>query len=215
SLDDDATGFRALADADPVVAGLQAEFPGLRPVLFHSPYEAAAWTVIGNRLRMDQGARVKARIAQEYGQAVDVAGHRLHAFPVPSALRRLDRIAGLPEVKTERLRAIADAALDDRLNASQLREQPAEFALTDLRELPGIGPFSAELILVRGVGHPDIFPFHEIRLHQAMAAAYGRDAAASGDTAWLTAVAGTWRPYRSWVALHLRLRAEERAAVCR
>ncbi len=164
---------------------------------------------------MDQGARVKARIAETYGQAVDVAGRRLHAFPVPSVLRGLDRVAGLPEVKAERLRAIAEAALEGRLNAHQLRAQPVEFALTDLKELPGIGPFSAELVLIRGAGHPDVFPFHEPRLHQAMAAAYGLDAATAGHTARLARVADAWRPYRSWVALHLRLRAEERATACR
>ncbi|KOG90221.1 Fe-S cluster assembly protein HesB, partial [Streptomyces varsoviensis] len=207
--------FAALADADPVVAGLQTEFPGLRPVLFHSPYEAAAWTVIGNRLRMDQGGRLKARIAEEYGQAVEVAGRTLHAFPTPTALRRVDRFTGLPGLKAERLRAIADAALDDRLNARQLRSQPIEFSLTDLKELPGIGPFSAELILIRGVGHPDVFPVHEPRMHQAMAAAYGLDAATAADTARLAAIAAAWRPYRSWVGLHLRSRAQERAAVCR
>ncbi|MEU7045723.1 DNA-3-methyladenine glycosylase 2 family protein [Streptomyces varsoviensis] len=215
SLDIDGTGFAALADADPVVAGLQAEFPGLRPVLFHSPYEAAAWTVIGNRLRMDQGARLKARIAEEYGQAVEVAGRTLHAFPTPSALRRVDRFTGLPGLKAERLRAIADAALDDRLNARQLRSQPVEFSLTDLKELPGVGPYSAELILIRGVGHPDVFPVHEPRTHQAMAAAYGLDAATAADAARLAAIAAAWRPYRSWVGLHLRSRAQERAAVCR
>ncbi|MEV0276509.1 DNA-3-methyladenine glycosylase 2 family protein [Streptomyces sp. NPDC050610] len=211
SLDVDATGFPGLGDADPVVAGLQAEYPGLRPVLFYSPYEAAAWTIIGNRIRMDQAARIKARLAEEHGQAVEVAGRRLHAFPAPSALRRLDRFAGLTDIKTERLRTLADAALDGRLIATQLRSLPAEFALTDLKELPGIGPFSAELVLIRGAGHPDVFPAHEPRLHQAMATAYGLDAAAA-DTARLTAVAAAWRPYRSWIGLLLRAHAQERAA---
>lgn len=82
SLDVDATDFPALADKDEVVAGLQAEFPGLRPVLFHSPYEAAAWTIIGNRIRETQAAAVKARLAQEHGQAVDVAG-RMGCTPFP------------------------------------------------------------------------------------------------------------------------------------
>ncbi|PBC86461.1 hypothetical protein SAMN05428945_5993 [Streptomyces sp. 2224.1] len=47
SLDVDATGFPGLA-TDPVVAGLMADHPGLRPVCFHSPCEAAAWAIIGH-----------------------------------------------------------------------------------------------------------------------------------------------------------------------
>uniref|UniRef100_A0AAU3H711 DNA-3-methyladenine glycosylase II n=1 Tax=Streptomyces sp. NBC_01401 TaxID=2903854 RepID=A0AAU3H711_9ACTN len=211
SLDVDATDFPALADKDEVVAGLQAEFPGLRPVLFHSPYEAAAWTIIGNRIRETQAAAVKARLAQEHGQAVDVAGRRLHAFPAPAVLRTLDQIPGLTGLKVERLHALAEATLDGSLDAAVLRAQPAEFALTDLRQLPGIGPFSAELILIRGAGHPDVFPTVEPRLHRAMAAAYGLDAStADSGPRRLAALAEAWRPYRSWVALLMRAHARNR-----
>ena len=50
SLDHDATGFVAVGDRDPVIARLQAAAPGLRPPLFYSPYEAAAWAVLSVRL---------------------------------------------------------------------------------------------------------------------------------------------------------------------
>ncbi|PWI42982.1 DNA-3-methyladenine glycosylase [Streptomyces sp. ICBB 8177] len=211
SLDVDATGFPALAATDPVVAGLQADYPGMRPVCFHSPYEAAAWAVIGHRVRRSQAAAVKARLARDHGQAVDVAGQRLYAFPTPEVLRGLGHVDGLTGTKTERLRAIAEAALDGRLDAAALRAQPAEFALTDLRELPGIGPFSAELVLIRGAGHPDVFPAAEPRVHQAVAAEYGLDADAADDPARLARIADAWRPYRSWVATLLRVRAQDRA----
>lgn len=212
SLDVDATGFPALADADPVVAGLQAEFPGLRPVLFYSPYEAAAWTIIGNRIRRTQAALIKARLAQQYGEAVQVEGQQLHAFPTPDRLRRISHVPGLTDIKIERLHALADAALDGRLDATQLRAQPAAFALTDLKELPGVGPFSAELILIRGAGHPDVFPGNEPRVHQAMAAAYGLDTAAADSHARLTNIADAWRPYRSWIAFLLRAHAQDHPA---
>lgn len=212
SLDVDGTGFPALADADPVVAGLQADWPGLRPVCFHSPYEAAVWAVIGNRIRMSQAAAIKARLARDHGQAVQVAGEELHAFPAPGVLRRLDRVEGLSDTKLERLRALSEAALDGSLDAATLRDQPVESALTELQGLPGIGPFSAGLVLVRGAGHPDVFPTVEPRLHRAMATQYGLDAATAGDPARLARLATAWRPYRSWVALLLRARAQDSAS---
>jgi DNA-3-methyladenine glycosylase II len=52
SLDLDGSGFAAVGRADPVVAGLQRRYPGLRPVSFWSPYEAAAWAIIGQRIRI-------------------------------------------------------------------------------------------------------------------------------------------------------------------
>ncbi|MEW2086657.1 DNA-3-methyladenine glycosylase 2 family protein [Streptomyces sp. NPDC005283] len=204
SLDVDGSGFPQLAKGDPVVAELISTYPGLRPVCFHSPYEAAVWAVIGHRIRMVQAAAIKARIAEHHGQHVTVSGRTLHAFPTPLVLRQLDRIPGLPDTKVERLRHLADAALAGDLNASQLRAMPAQDALAHLQALPGIGPFSAELILIRGAGHPDVFPRHEPRLHAAMARAYGLSNPDASDTNRLADISNRWAPYRSWVALLLR-----------
>ncbi|MEU2718231.1 hypothetical protein, partial [Streptomyces sp. NPDC007205] len=140
SLDVDGSGFPQLAQRDPVVAELISAYPGLRPVCFHSPYEAAAWAVIGHRIRMVQAAAIKTRIAEHHGQHVTVSGRTLHAFPTPLVLRQLDRIPGLPDTKAERLRHLADAALAGDLDASHLRAMPAQDALAHLRTLPGIGP---------------------------------------------------------------------------
>ncbi|MFI0815262.1 DNA-3-methyladenine glycosylase family protein [Streptomyces sp. NPDC021098] len=210
SLDIDGTGFPAVGERDSVVASLQAEFPGLRPVCFHSPYEAAACAVIGHRIRMAQAAAIKARLARDHGRRVDVAGQRLHAFPAPAVLLSLTRIPGLTDVKVERLHAIAEAALDGRLDASALRSSDAGRALKDLQSLPGIGPFSAELILIRGAGHPDVFPTAEPRVHRAVAREYGLGEAPAFSR--LAGIAEAWRPYRSWVALLLRSRMA--AATC-
>ncbi|MFF1555969.1 DNA-3-methyladenine glycosylase family protein [Streptomyces sp. NPDC058279] len=206
SLDVDGSGFPRLARRDHVVAELISAYPGLRPVCFHSPYEAAAWAVIGHRIRMVQAAAIKARIAEHHGQQVTVCGRTLHAFPTPLVLRRLDRIPGLPDTKVERLRQVADAALAGDLDASRLRAMPAQDALAHLRTLPGIGPFSAELILIRGAGHPDLFPRHEPRLHAAMARAYGLSGPDARDANRLAGISDRWAPYRSWVALLLRTR---------
>ncbi|MFK4224642.1 DNA-3-methyladenine glycosylase family protein [Streptomyces sp. NPDC019890] len=211
SLDVDGSGFPRLAEADPVVAELIAAYPGLRPVCFYSPYEAAAWAVIGHRIRMVQAAAIKARIAEHHGPRVTVAGESLHAFPTPLVLRGLGRVPGLPETKVERLRALADAALAGDLDAARLRAMPVEDALAHLRTLPGIGPFSAELILIRGAGHPDVFPRHERRLHASMAVAYGLGDPEASDARRLTGISDHWAPYRSWVALLLRTRREEKA----
>ncbi|WP_051938982.1 DNA-3-methyladenine glycosylase family protein [Phaeacidiphilus oryzae] len=209
SLDVDGTGFPALAEHDRVVASLQADYPGLRPVCFYSPYEAAAWTVIGNRIRRTQAAAIKARIARDHGQAIDVAGQNVSAFPTPAVLRTLEHIPGLTEIKIERLHAIAEAAPEGRLDAAALRAQEPEQALQDLQQLPGIGPFSAELILIRGAGHPDVFPTAEPRVHRAMATEYRLGDEAADDHGRLAGIAEDWCPYRSWVALLLRVRAQD------
>ena len=207
SLDVDGSDFPAVGARDPVVGRLQARYPGLRPVLFYSPYEAAAWALIGQRIRIAQAARIKERMAEELGPTITVHGERLHAFPSPTRLADLDAFSGLPTQKIERLRALAHATVGGALDAARLRALPAEEALTGLKELPGIGDFSAELILVRGAGAPDYLPTAEPRLGHAVARAYGLDRPPS--TTDLTTLAAAWRPYRAWVTLLLRTMLED------
>lgn len=207
SLDVDGSGFPEVGRRDPVVGKLQELYPGLRPVCFYSPYEAAAWAIIGNRVRIVQAARVKARMTEELGSPVEVRGKQQRAFPGPSKLVGLDGFPGLFGRKVEYLRALARAALEGKLEAPYLRSLPTEEALVKLKELPGIGNFSAELALVRGAGAPDWLPSHEHRLGRAVAAAYGLEASPTAEE--LFEISEGWRPYRSWVALHLRTMLED------
>ena len=207
SLDIDGGGFPDIARHDPVVAQLQSRYPGLRPVCFWSPYEAAAWSVIGQRIRIVQAAAIKARITAEHGESVDVGGRMVRAFPNPAKLAGLSLINGLSETKLQRLRGVAEAALGGTLGAARLRSIPRSQALEELIAIPGIGPFSAELILLRGAGEPDFTPTAEPRLARAMAIAY--DMKAPPSAADIAEISEAWKPFRTWVALLLRAMLED------
>jgi DNA-3-methyladenine glycosylase II len=203
SLDVDGSGFPAVGARDPVVAGLQRRYPGLRPVGFWSPYEAAAWTIIGHRIRMSQAAAIKARMAEQLGEPVTFGDRVVHAFPSPARLAGMDSFPGLAGRKPEWLRSVARAALDGQLDTARLRGLPRETALKDLKTLPGIGDFSSGLILLRGAGDPDAVAYHEPRLALAVRDAYGLPGPATA--AQLTEISEAWRPYRTWVTLLLRI----------
>jgi DNA-3-methyladenine glycosylase II len=205
SLDVDASGLTRALSGDPHAAALAASLRGLRPVCFNSPYEAAAWAVLSQRVQMAQAARMRTRIAAELGTSHLVAGARVHAFPRPEVLLSAGGLTGLvPEVKAHRLQAVAQAALDGLLAADRLRDLDADAAIAALLTIEGVGPFSAELTLVRGAGHPDHFPAHEKRLHQELATVYGIPA---DDPAAQAEVAQSWRPFRSWVSFYYRVQA--------
>ncbi|WP_116045680.1 DNA-3-methyladenine glycosylase family protein [Amycolatopsis palatopharyngis] len=208
SLDTDARGFAAIGRRDPVVGQLQSWFRGVRPVLFHSPYEAACWAIIGNRIGSRQATSIMRHIAGEHGRRVVVGDTVLSSFPAPAELHALSGSLRLPERKVSRLRAVAEIAHDGELTASMLLAMEAEDALRSLRRLPGIGPFSAELILTRGAGHPDVFPRGEHGVLEEMALAYGAD---PDDVSSLERIAESWQPFRSWAALLFRLSREQRA----
>jgi DNA-3-methyladenine glycosylase II len=207
SLDVDGSGFPAVGERDPVVGEVQRRYPGLRPVGFWSPYEAAAWTIIGHRIRITQAAAIKARMAERLGEPVSFGGRVVHAFPSPQRLAELDTFPGLAGRKPEWLRSLALAALDGRLDAARLRAMPHEEAMADLKRLPGIGDFSAGLTLLRGAGDPDAVAYQEPRLGRAVALAYGLPGQATPEQ--VRQISENWRPYRTWVTLLLRTQLED------
>ncbi|MGB3681119.1 MAG: hypothetical protein WA990_01395, partial [Rubrobacteraceae bacterium] len=101
SLDVDGSGFPEVGGRDPVVGKLQERYPGLRPVCFYSPYEAAAWAIIGNRIRIVQAAKMKKCMAEELGPVVEIAGEPERSFPGPSRLAHLEGFPGLFGRKAE------------------------------------------------------------------------------------------------------------------
>ena len=137
SLDVDARGYEAVAARDPVVARVLATAPGLRPPLFHSPYEAAAWCVLSLRWNTRQAAAVRDRLAHDHGLPVEVAGVAMAAFPTPEQLLAVSAFEGVPPVKIERLHGVARAAAEGRLAAEEIRRADPEEAMARLRRDPG------------------------------------------------------------------------------
>jgi hypothetical protein len=144
ALDVDGRGWPQAGRRDPVIAGAQARLPGLRPCGFHSPYEAAAWSVLAQRLRIVQAARLRAEL---------IAGHGEDgAFPAPRALARAG--LDLPGRKGEYLRAVAEAALDGLLDGAALRAVDPGQAVQRVQQVKGLGPFAAELVGPTAPGPP-------------------------------------------------------------
>lgn len=200
-LDGDGEAFDRIGRCDPVVADLQGRYPGLRPILFPSPYQAAARAIIGHRLPVPAAAAAAARVAEQAGEPLDVDGGLVHAFPSPQRLAALEPVRGLAQRKVDQLRSLGAAAEGGALGAGRLLSMDGGAARTDLERLAGVGPFSSELIMLRGAGERDSFPRTELSFQRAMTAAYDLP---DGDVEAMEALAQRWRPYRSWVALLLR-----------
>jgi DNA-3-methyladenine glycosylase II len=95
SLDHDGEAFLEVGERDPVIGDLQRRYPGQRPVLFHSPYEAAAWSVISARRRSAQAAAVRRGIGLELGATFVLDGQQVVAFPQPQRLLEAAELPGL------------------------------------------------------------------------------------------------------------------------
>ncbi len=211
SADHDGEAYARLCRADPVLAPVFAVAPGFRPSLFASPYEAALWSVLSARRGRPQGIRTRARLAADHGVVFELAGRSTPAVPTPSALARVDAIPGLPADRIPRLHAIAAAAGRGDLEVGRLLALGPDQAMVELQRLPGIGPFYASLIVVRGLGLVDALAA-EPQVVELATAAYGRPPATGSAVEDYAEIAEGWRPYRTWVAVMLRALSGRAAA---
>jgi DNA-3-methyladenine glycosylase II len=202
SLDIDGSGFVKVGRKDPVIGRLQSEFKNLRPVLFHSPYEAACAFLIGHRITIAQTRRIRQQMAETAGQTIAVEGTNFRAFPAPQQLLELDEFPGVSATKIERLHTASRAALDGLLDRDRLRSMPEQTALEELRGLPGIGEFFAQGILMRGAGLVDAVTDDDLtpRAIQLLYRLKERPTRAE-----LHQRAEAWRPFRMWAVVLLNV----------
>ncbi len=205
SLDHDATEFLRVGERDPVIGRLQAAAPGLRPPLFYSPYEAAAWSVLSSRRPPRQMAQVRERLSEAHGRVFDLAGVPLAAFPTPAQLLRVESFPGIPEDRLRRLRGVARAALEGLLDVGHLKAQGPERAQAELRSINGIGPFYSALIVIRGTGFTDVLPVNEPKALVLTARLY--DLPGLPSEAEFRTLAEAWKPFRTWAVVLIRAAA--------
>jgi len=205
SLDHDGREFTRVGERDPVIGRLQAAAPGLRPPLFYSPYEAAAWSVLSARRPGRQMMAVRQRLSEAHGAGFDLAGQHVAALPTPGQLLMIDSFHGVPADRMQRLRGVADAALAGRLDADRLLALGPERAMTELQQISGIGPFYSSLIVIRGTGFADVLPTSEPRALTLTGRLY--QLAGPPTPAEFEAIAEPWKPLRTWAVVLIRAAA--------
>lgn len=203
SLDQSGLAWAEVGTRDPVIGRLQAAHPGLRPVLFHSPYEAAAWSVLSQRRHRVQATALRRRLSAAHGRVFKLPNGDLEAFPLPAALLRMESFPSIEPVRMERLHGVARAALAGDLEPSRLLGMTAQEALDDLCRIRGIGPMYAGLILLRSTGATDIMTLNEPHLPAYVAHFYGLPGPARRDE--LERIGAAWRPFRTWASVLIRV----------
>ncbi len=157
-LDLDAPAMTAALSADPALAPLVAAAPGRRAPGTLDPEAMVLRAVLGQQVSTAAARTHAARLVQAFGAPVDdPAGGLTHRFPTAATLDGdAERVAaglGLPAVR-KRTFAVVAAALAS--GGVDLAAPPA--AVRDaLLALPGVGPWTADTVLMRALGHADAF----------------------------------------------------------
>jgi AraC family transcriptional regulator of adaptative response / DNA-3-methyladenine glycosylase II len=187
---------------DPFLAPLVARRPGLRAPGGWGGFELAVRAVLGQQVTVVAARQLAGRLVSICGAEVPEAA-RLHpalsrAFPSPERVAAADLGAlGMPGARRATLTALAEAAIADPHLFRTFGT--VEEAIARLRQIRGIGDWTAQYIALRALREPDAFPASDIGLLRGAA-----DGAGVRPTpADLLLRAEPWRPWRAYAAQHL------------
>lgn len=196
--------FHARAAADPDLGPLAQRFRGMRPPRFPDLFEALANAVACQQVSLHVGIITLNRLAETFGQAAPGGS----AFPRPedlcayaseSSLRGL----GFSFAKARTLLRVADACSSGELTEAALAPLSDADAIRHLTALPGIGRWSAEYVLLRGLGRLHVFPGDDVGAQRHLAA--WLDLAGQPGYDDVQAILRRWSGYAGLVYLHLLL----------
>lgn len=183
-------GLDALEHADPVIAAVRAE----------TGHVSLNWSEPGF------AGLVQIIMAQQLSKfAAEAIWRRLCARVKPMTPERLSRAreatlrgCGLSAAKVSTVRALAQALRAGEVDLDGFDGRPAEDIIAELCQVKGIGPWSAELYLLFGMGHADIWPAGDLALQVAIGDALGLDERPDARAA--AEIAARWQPWRGVAA---------------
>ncbi len=207
----DLSGFYAIAQDDPHVGGLVKRYLGAKPPRFPSLFEALANAVACQQLTVLVGIMLLNRMAQRWGPKLGPDGSVM-GFPTPQAMRRA-RPTALRALGFSRQKACTLLELARRCSAvgdgglEPIAKLDNEQAIARLMALPGIGRWSAEYALLRGLGRLDVFPADDVagRKNLCTWLRLRKDPGAERARRLLA----RWRPYQGLLYFHFLLASLE------
>jgi AraC family transcriptional regulator, regulatory protein of adaptative response / DNA-3-methyladenine glycosylase II len=197
-LDADPVAVDAHLRRDPALARSVDARPGLRVPGTTDADEVALRTVLGQQVTVAAGVDLTARLVARLGGDVDDPGGVVtRTFPAPTAVADADLTwLGVPRSRVQALRTLATALATGAISLDAGADRAAVRAA--LAALPGIGSWTVEEILLRGLRDPDAFPTGDRGLQRAASGC-----GLPSDPRGLATSAGRWRPWRAYAAQHL------------
>lgn len=197
-LDGDPTTIAAFLAADPFLASLVTARPGLRLPGAVDGFELAMRAILGQQISVAGARTLAGRLVAALGVPLEQPyGTLTHFFPSPHAIAQADlQGLGLTRSRMATLQAVARAVLEEGLvlDRSADRERTRAHLLT----LPGVGPWTAEYIVMRALGDPDAFPAADLGLRHAF-----EQRGEGSSPKQIERHAEMWRPWRAYAAHHL------------
>lgn len=193
-------------DADPhaINSVLHESFPsgdGLRVPGAFDGYELAVRAVLGQQITVAAARTLAQRMVDRFGDPISTPWPSLsRLFPAPATLATASGDAlgqlGIVKQRQAAIVGIAQAVTDKRLQLHGGADVHA--TITALKELPGIGDWTAQYIAMRALRWPDAFPSGDVALHKALGVQGQKHPARLAEEA-----SAAWKPWRSYAVIRV------------
>ncbi|MGA9490109.1 MAG: DNA-3-methyladenine glycosylase 2 family protein [Mycobacterium sp.] len=197
-LDADPDAVIDVLGSDAALAPVIAKAPGQRIPRTVDEAELAVRTVLGQQVSIKAARTHAGRLVAAYGEPVpDADGGLTHTFPSVEQLGEIDPDhLAVPQARRRTVTALIERLADGSVVLDPGCDWGA--ARSQLLAVPGIGPWTAEVIAMRGLGDPDAFPASDLGLRLA-----AKELGLPTEQRALTSRSGRWRPWRSYATQHL------------
>jgi len=202
----DVRGFERRFAGDPLLAPAIRKFRGLRVAGAPTVWEALVHAVLAQQINLAFAASIRGELVSAFGRSARIGGVRYFDFPTPQAFVRAGarglRGFRLSRAKRDTLLRLAREFADGRLDEGELDRMTDEDVVERLTRIRGVGRWTAEVALLRGLGRPDAFPAGDLSIVKYLAVGLlGRPAAATERE--MRAHSESWRPFRSLALVYL------------
>jgi DNA-3-methyladenine glycosylase II len=164
-VDRELTQFGRAAAGMAWLSPLAHRMRGVKPPRYPTLWEAFVNAIAFQQVSLHAASAIVRRLIVAFGQQLESEGTSLYTFPsaeqVLGAKDDLLRAAGLSSGKLATLRRAGDALAAGTLDEAMLEERSSPDAAALLRQIKGIGPWTATVILLRGLGRLDVFPMND------------------------------------------------------
>jgi DNA-3-methyladenine glycosylase II len=203
----DLSAFAAMAEPDPLLGPLAGRMRGLKPPRFATVFEALVNGVACQQLSLDVGIHLLNRLTAAHGRPVSCDPDGPCAFPDPDQLASLPpdelRRHGFSLSKARTIVEIAQAVAAGELDLESLDQLDDAAAVERLTRLRGIGRWTAEYVLLRGLGRLHVFPGDDVGAHNKLRRFFDIDMPLDYDG--VRRLVARWHPYAGMLYFHLLL----------
>lgn len=200
--------FYALTVRDPKLEELVSQFVGIKPPRFETLFEALVNAIVCQQISLTLGIRILNRLAETYAPFIQEKDRRLHAFPSPELLAEADpeglRTIGLSRQKARFVIELASAVAENRLDLDEIASMDDQAAIARLRKIRGVGRWTAEYALLRGLGRLHVFPGDDVGARRNLERWLGLTK--SLDYEGVRRSIAPWKSYGGFIYFHLLLK---------